>query len=67
VETARRVTGHPIPVTMARRRPGDPAALVASAEKARTVLGWRPRYPALEEIIESAWRWHRAHPRGYRA
>jgi UDP-glucose 4-epimerase len=47
------------------RRPGDPPALVASAEKARQELGWRPQFPTLEEIIESAWRWHREHPNGY--
>lgn len=65
VETARRVTGKEIKVTVGPRRPGDPAVLVASAEKIRAELGWRPRYPALEEIIETAWRWHQHHPHGY--
>jgi UDP-glucose 4-epimerase len=65
VETARRVTGHPIPAREAPRRPGDPATLVASAERARQQLGWEPRYTDLGEIIESAWRWHQAHPNGY--
>jgi UDP-glucose 4-epimerase len=65
IATARRVTGHPIPVEVHPRRPGDPAELVASSERARAVLGWRPEHPSLEEIIESAWRWHRAHPDGY--
>ncbi len=65
VQTARRVTGHPIPVVVAPRRPGDPAELVASSEKARTVLGWQPQFPTIEAIIASAWRWHSAHPRGY--
>lgn len=65
VETARRVTGVPIPVEIVARRPGDPAALVASSAKARSVLGWRPRYPTLEAIIDSAWRWRCAHPDGY--
>lgn len=55
IECARRVTGHPIPATVEPRRPGDPATLVASSAKIRTELGWRPQYPGLEEIIQSAW------------
>jgi len=65
IETARRVTGHPIPVREAPRREGDPAVLVASATKVKEELGWEPRFPDLESIIESAWRWHLAHPAGY--
>ncbi len=65
IETARRVTGHPIPAVEAPRRPGDPPRLVASAEKIRRELGWRPRHPDLEDIIASAWAWHRTHPHGY--
>ena len=65
IETARRITGHPIPAVVGPRRPGDPAILVASSEKIRRELGWQPRYPHLHEIIESAWRWHKAHPDGY--
>ena len=65
IETARRVTGHPIPAVEAPRRPGDAPYLVASAEKARRELGWRPRFPQLEDIIASAWEWHRTHPNGY--
>lgn len=65
IETARRVTGEEIKVTAGPRRPGDPAVLVASAEKIRAELGWHPRYPALEEIIETAWWWHQHHPNGY--
>lgn len=65
VETCRAVTGHPIPVALSPRRPGDPACLVAGAEKAKSVLGWNPRYPDLRTIVEHAWNWHRAHPRGY--
>lgn len=65
VEAARRVTGHPIPVDIQPRRPGDPAELVASSEKARTVLGWQPQFPTLDGIIESAWRWRCSHPQGY--
>ena len=65
VETCREVTGHPIPVALSPRRPGDPACLVAGADKAKAVLGWNPRYPDLRTIVQHAWNWHRAHPRGY--
>ncbi len=65
IETARRITGHPIPHVVGPRRPGDPATLVASSERIRHELGWQPRYPSLEAIIGSAWEWHRTHPRGY--
>jgi UDP-glucose-4-epimerase GalE len=67
VAAARRVTGHPIPAADRPRRPGDPPELVAAAQRAATVLGWRPRRSSLDEILASAWRWHRAHPRGYRS
>lgn len=67
IAAAREVTGHPIPARIVARRPGDPDRLVASAEKARSVLGWKPRYPDLHAIIESAWNWARKHPRGYAA
>jgi UDP-glucose 4-epimerase len=65
IEAARRVSGQAIPTREEPRRPGDPPSLVASAEKARRELGWQPQFPTLEEIIESAWRWHREHPNGY--
>ena len=65
IETARRVTGHAIPVQISERREGDPARLVASSQKAKNVLGWKPRYHQLEEMEETAWRWHRRHPEGY--
>jgi len=65
IEAARRVTGRPIPVREAARRPGDPEALIASSEKARRELGWEPQFPRLEDMIESAWHWHQAHPEGY--
>ncbi len=65
IETAREVTGHPIPVENGPRRSGDPATLVASAERIRRELGWRPRYPNLRDIVASAWAWHRSHPNGY--
>jgi UDP-glucose 4-epimerase len=65
IETAREVTGRPIPATESPRRPGDPARLVASSEKVRSELGWKPQYPDLKDILESAWEWHRTHPKGY--
>jgi UDP-glucose 4-epimerase len=65
IDTAREVTGHPIPTLVGARRPGDPAVLVASSDKIRRELGWEPRYPGLREIIQSAWDWHRGHPHGY--
>jgi len=65
VQAARTVTGHPIPAEFAPRRPGDPARLVAAPDRAMKRLGWRPRITDLSSIVESAWEWHRAHPRGY--
>ncbi len=62
IETARKVTGHPIPAVESERRAGDPARLVASSEKARKVLGWNPCHDSLEEIISDAWNWHKNHP-----
>jgi UDP-glucose-4-epimerase GalE len=59
IETARRITGRTIPVIEGPRREGDPPMLVGSSEKAKRVLGWSPRYPDLELILETAWRWHR--------
>jgi UDP-glucose 4-epimerase len=58
IESARRVTGHPIPVEECPRRPGDPAVLVASSEKIARELGWQPQSPELDEIIADAWAWH---------
>lgn len=65
IETAKKVTGLDIPVVMQARRAGDPAVLVASSEKARSVLGWDPSRTKLEDIIQSAWSWHQSHPDGY--
>ena len=65
IETVRQVTGHPIPAIPAPRRPGDPARLVASSQRIRAELGWEPQYPDLRTIVETAWRWHQAHPNGY--
>jgi UDP-glucose 4-epimerase len=58
IESARRVTGHPIPAEIHPRRAGDPAVLVASSEKAIRELGWKPKYMQLDEIIRTAWIWH---------
>lgn len=65
IETARRITGQSIPARIALRRAGDPAVLVASSELIKQEIKWNPRHFELEAIIESAWDWHRAHPRGY--
>ena len=64
VEAARRVTGHEIAVAMGARRPGDPARLVASAQRAHEVLGWTARAD-IDSIIASAWAWHLRHPEGF--
>ncbi|MEE2706423.1 MAG: UDP-glucose 4-epimerase GalE [Planctomycetota bacterium] len=65
IETAREITGHPIPTATGPRRAGDPAELVAGSEKIRRELGWRPEFPTLQAIVESAWNWHKLHPHGY--
>ena len=65
IEVARAVTGHPIPAEVSPRRAGDPAQLIASSEKAKSVLGWKPQYDDLNTIVSSAWNWHKAHPHGY--
>ena len=65
IRIARAVTGHPIPAVVTKRREGDPATLIASAEAAINELGWKPRYDTVKEIIESAWAWHQANPKGY--
>lgn len=66
IRAAREVTGHSIPAVMEERRAGDPAQLIASADKARSVLGWEPKRPDIQTILTDAWRWHSKHPRGYR-
>lgn len=63
---ARQITGKEIPAKVVPRRSGDPSTLVASSEKAQTILGWEPRYTTMPVIIESAWNWHQHHPNGYR-
>jgi len=59
IESARRVTGHPIPVEEQPRRPGDAARLVADSEKIKRELGWAPEMADLDDIVGSAWQWHR--------
>src|SRR5437867_1535124 len=66
VEAARRVTGRAVPTVARPRRPGDPPELVAAVGRAAALLGWRASHSSLEEILSSAWRWHQAHPQGYR-
>jgi UDP-glucose 4-epimerase len=66
IETARKVTNKPIQVKIESRRDGDPSRLVADATKAKTLLGWKPKFAELEKIIESAWTWHQTNPSGYK-
>lgn len=65
IDTCRRVTGKDIPVVEKPRRPGDPPRLIASSEKIRADLGWKPKFQDIETIIRSAWNWHQKHPDGY--
>ena len=65
IDTARRVTGRDIPAEVGDPRSGDPAVLIASSDKIREELGWTPQYGDLEDIIGTAWEWHRRHPHGY--
>ncbi|UCD70611.1 MAG: UDP-glucose 4-epimerase GalE [Syntrophobacterales bacterium] len=67
IQAASKVTGRTIPVIETQRRPGDPPILVASSEKIEKKLGWSPRHEKLDEIIDTAWRWHRTHPHGFRS
>ncbi|RFU62104.1 UDP-glucose 4-epimerase GalE [Peribacillus glennii] len=65
IQTAREVTGLPIPETISARRAGDPAVLIASSKKAQTALGWKPKYNDLKTIIQTAWKWHKENPTGF--
>ena len=65
IAAARKITGHPIPAKEADRRPGDPAVLVASSEKTHNLLGIKFKYPEIEQIVETAWKWHSRNPDGY--
>jgi UDP-glucose 4-epimerase len=66
IETARAITGKKIEAKIAPRRAGDPSRLVANAKKAHEVLRWKPNFPELDKIIESAWKWHQKNPNGYK-
>lgn len=66
IETARRVTGHPIPARVVARRPGDPPYLVSGGTRARDLLGWTPQRGSIEDIVRDAWNFHRTHPQGMR-
>ena len=67
IEACRKVTGHPIPIQNAPRREGDPACLIADSSLAQKTLSWTPRYTTIDKIVETAWRWHNSHPRGYQS
>ena len=67
IEACRSVTGCDIPAVVGPRRPGDPPELVANAAKAREILGWVPKYQDIHSIVETAWKWHQAHPAGYQS
>ncbi len=65
IDTVQSVSGLTIPVLEGPRRPGDPATLIASSDKIKEDLGWRPEIPRLEDIVGDAWKWRKAHPKGY--
>ena len=65
IESCRKITGKPIPVLEKPRRPGDPPRLIASSEKIKREVGWRPQFQTLDAIVDSAWKWHQKFPRGY--
>lgn len=65
IEAAKETTGRDIKVEMGQRRAGDPAQLIASSDKARKILGWKPRYTDVKQVIGTAWIWHQKHPNGY--
>ncbi len=65
LEAAKKVTGIDIPYTIGARRGGDPDSLVADSSKARKVLGWKPKHEDVDDVIATAWNWHKSHPKGY--
>lgn len=67
IDAARKITGKKIPAVAGPRRTGDPSTLIASSEKARQILGWRPKRTFIQQIMEDAWRWHSTHPDGYKS
>ncbi len=67
VDTTKSVTGVDFPVVIGERRAGDPGTLIASSEKAQTVLGWKPTHSDVTQVIKDAWQWHQGHPNGYKA
>lgn len=67
IDVARKVTNFDIPEVVSERREGDPAILIASSKKAKEILGWKPEHDSLEEIISSAWKWHKNNPNGYKS
>jgi UDP-glucose 4-epimerase len=66
IQACERISGHPIKAVEQPRRAGDPPRLVAAAGKALNELGWHPKFPKLEDIVATAWDWHKRHPQGYR-
>jgi UDP-glucose 4-epimerase len=67
IDAVERVTGHPVPWTLAPRRDGDPAVLYAAPDKARRELRWTPRFTDLDSIVRTAWNWHQRRPSGFAA
>ena len=65
LQAARKVTGEPIPASIGPRRLGDPSTLIASSDKAKELLGWKPQFDNIEKIIETAWKWHENNPEGF--
>jgi UDP-glucose 4-epimerase len=65
INACRKVSGQSIPVVDSPRRAGDPAKLIADSALAKTLLDWQPKYTTIEQIVETAWNWHRSHPNGY--
>lgn len=65
INACRKVSGHSIPVVNSPRRAGDPAKLIADSALAKKLLDWQPKYTTIEQIVETAWNWHRSHPNGY--
>jgi UDP-glucose 4-epimerase len=67
ISVVEEITGKKVPVKEGKRRPGDPPVLIASSEKIKEELGWKPKYPDIHSIISSAWRWHSSHPQGFKS